>query len=123
MRSWTSEELETFGAAEEIRIAAIDDGGLQPDVPVWVVRVGDGLYVRSVKARAGRWYQQIARSHRGRVSAGGLECEIAVEDPGAEVNPGIDAAYAEKYGRYGDRYTQAMTTPEVTSTTLRLVPQ
>jgi hypothetical protein len=122
MRGWTSEELETFGAAEEIRIAATDDSGLQPDVPVWVVRVGDALYVRSVKGRAGRWYQQLARSQVGRVRAGGLECEIRVEDPGAEVNPGINAAYEEKYGRYGASYT-AMTTPEVRSTTLRLVPR
>jgi hypothetical protein len=38
------------------------------------------------------------------------------------VNPGINAAYEEKYGRYGDSYT-AMTTPEVRSTTLRLVPR
>jgi hypothetical protein len=122
MRSWTSDELETFGAAEEIRIAAEDDGGLRQDVPVWVVRVGDGLYVRSVKGRAGRWYQHIARSHQGRVSSGNLECEITVEDPGAAVNPEIDAAYGQKYGRHGDDYI-AMTTPEVASTTLRLVPR
>jgi hypothetical protein len=119
--NWTNEELEIFAAAEEVRIAAVDEGGPRPDVPVWVVRVGDDLYVRSVKGRSGRWYQRIARSHQGRVSAGGLECHITVEDPGAAVNTEIDAAYGQKYARYGDRYIQAMTTPEVASTTLRLV--
>jgi Uncharacterized protein conserved in bacteria (DUF2255) len=57
-----------------------------------------------------------------RVSAGRLECEIRVEDPGVAVNAEIDAAYADKYGRWGDRYIEAMTTPDVTSTTLRLLP-
>jgi hypothetical protein len=101
---------------------ATDDGDPGADVPVWVVRVGDDLYVRSVKGRAGRWYQHLARSHHGRVSAGGLQCEVRVEDPGVAVNAEIDAAYAEKYGRWGDRYIEAMTTPDVTSTTLRLLP-
>jgi hypothetical protein len=122
MSNWTSEQLETLGEAEEIRIAATDDGDPGADVPVWVVRVGDDLYVRSVKGRAGRWYQHLARSHHRRVSAGGLECEIRVEDPGVAVNAGIDAAYGQKYGRWGDRYIEAMTTPDVTSTTLRLLP-
>jgi hypothetical protein len=89
-------------------------------VIIWIVRVGDDLYVRSYKGRTGLWYQHLARSHQGRISVGDLESEVAAEDPGEHVTADVDAAYAEKYARYGDSYIQAMTAPEVTATTLRL---
>ena len=42
MATWTSDELSTIGAAEEVRIAPLRrDGALRKPVIVWVVRLGD----------------------------------------------------------------------------------
>jgi len=123
MSGWTSEDLDTFGTAEEVLVAAADDGGPGREVPIWVVRVGDDLYVRSFKGRAGRWYQHMARSHQGRIRVGEVERAVVADEPGTAVNAEIDAVYAQKYAAHGDSLVRAMTTPEVTSTTLRLLPR
>jgi hypothetical protein len=48
MPGWASWELERIGAAEEIRLTSRrPDGSLRPYVTMWVVRTGEGLYVRS----------------------------------------------------------------------------
>jgi hypothetical protein len=58
MRDWTAEELDTIGAADELEIAALrPDGTLRPATTIWVVRVGDDLYVRSYHAAIGQAYQ------------------------------------------------------------------
>jgi hypothetical protein len=47
--TWTDADLAHFGDAEEVRIAGMcEDGSLRAPVIVWVVRVGDELYTRSV---------------------------------------------------------------------------
>jgi hypothetical protein len=46
--AWTPDELERIGRAEELHIAAKrPDGTLRPEVPIWVVRSGAQLYVRT----------------------------------------------------------------------------
>ena len=46
--SWTAEELDRIGRAEELEIAPRRrDGLLHRPLPIWVVRVGDGLFIRS----------------------------------------------------------------------------
>ncbi len=48
MSAWTSDELEKIGNAEEMEIAPQrSNGTLRKPVTIWVVRVGDELYVRS----------------------------------------------------------------------------
>lgn len=52
MSTWTSDELRRVGEAEELRIAPRrHDGTLRKPVTIWVVRVGDDLYVRSYRGR------------------------------------------------------------------------
>jgi hypothetical protein len=46
MTAWTSEELTRIGTAEELQIASLrSDGTLRKPVIIWVVRLGDNLYV------------------------------------------------------------------------------
>ncbi|PWU44158.1 hypothetical protein DLE60_12650 [Micromonospora globispora] len=48
MTTWTNEDLDRVGEAEEPQLASVrNDGTLRPYVTMWVVRVGDDLYVRS----------------------------------------------------------------------------
>jgi hypothetical protein len=68
MTTWTSNELNKIGTAEELEIAPIrSDGTWRKPVTIWVVRVGDDLYIRSYRGRGGAWFRgaQERRSHPG----------------------------------------------------------
>jgi hypothetical protein len=124
MIAWTSEELEKIGKAEELEIFTLrKDGTARKAVTIWVVRVGDGLYVRSYKAGAGVWYHGAQAVKDGRISAGGVTKDVIFEaesDPA--LNDQVDAAYRAKYGRYS-QYVPPMLTPEVRATTIKLLPR
>ena len=46
--TWTADELERIAAAEELEMSPLrPDGTPRRPGPIWVVRVGDDLYVRS----------------------------------------------------------------------------
>ncbi len=46
MTSWTRNDLERIGAADELQLASFkQDGTPRKPVIIWVVRVGDDLYV------------------------------------------------------------------------------
>jgi len=122
MTTWTNDELNRIGSAGEIRIAALRrDGTLRKPVIIWVVRVGDDLYIRSYRGRSGAWFRSVQVRHEGRVWAGGMEKEVTfVEEDAPEINDQIDEAYRAKYGR-SSAYVLPMLTPEVRSTTLKLV--
>jgi hypothetical protein len=56
--TWTPEELAAIDAAHEIKIAGRRrDGTLRRPVTIWLVRVGDDLYVRSVNGADAAWYR------------------------------------------------------------------
>jgi hypothetical protein len=124
MTRWTSEALNSIGGADELLIAACRrDGTLRKPVIIWVVRVGDDLYVRSGYGHTAAWYRGTQVRHEGRISAGGIENDVAFEDADPAVNDEVDAAYSAKYRRYGAQYVNSVTTPEARSTTIRLVPR
>jgi hypothetical protein len=122
MTGWTSEELDRIGTAQELQVASLRaDGTLRQPVPIWVIREGDDLYVRSWRGRSGTWYRGVQERHQGHIRAGGVDKDVdfvAVDDE--ELNQRIDAAYRAKYGRYGSSYVDPMTSGETRTTTLRL---
>jgi hypothetical protein len=124
MTTWTSDELDRIAAAEELDIAPLRrDGTLRNPVTIWVVRVGDDLYVRSYRGRDGAWFRAAQVRHKGRIQAGGVEKDVTfVEESDPAINDQIDAAYHAKYRRY-PQYVAPMLTAEVKSTTLKLLPR
>ena len=73
MSGWTDDELDRIGAADELEIASYrPDGSLRRYTTIWVVRVGDDLYVRSWHGRAASWFRWALQRHQGRIEAGGL---------------------------------------------------
>jgi hypothetical protein len=119
---WSRNDLEVIGAADELAVApARPDGSLGGYTTIWVVRVGDELYVRSYRGPTGGWYRAARRSREGRIRAGDVERNVCFEQPPDGVGPSVDDAYRAKYGRSG--YVEAMVTPEAAATTLRVVPR
>ena len=124
MTAWTSEELSKIGTAEELEIASLRrDGTLRKPVTIWVVRVGDDLYVRSVNGRTSAWFRGAQVRHEGHIQAGGVDKDVTfVEETDPGINDKIDAAYRTKYSRY-PQYVAPMVTSEVRSATLKLAPR
>ena len=125
MTTWTSEELNRIGKAEELQIASLRrDGTLRKPVTIWVVRVGDDLYVRSVNGRSSAWFRGTQVRREGHIRAGGVDKDVAfVEEAEPNINEQIDAAYRTKYRRYAASIVNTTLTPEAQGATLKLVPR
>jgi hypothetical protein len=124
MTPWTSDELNRIGKAEELQIASLQrDGTLRKPVIIWVVRLGDDLYVRSVNGRASAWFRGAQTLREGHIRAGGVDKDVSfVEETDSGINDQIDAAYITKYRRYTS-IAESMVTPAVRATTIKLVPR
>ena len=109
MTAWTSDELNKIGNAEELDLASLrSDGTRRKPVTIWVVRIGDDLYVRAYKGRSGPWFRGVLGRHEGHIRAGGVDKEVTFvdeRDPG--INDRIDAAFRSKI----ENMTGGMSTP------------
>jgi hypothetical protein len=93
-------------------------------VTIWVVCVGNDLYVRSWKGRDGAWFRGTQVRHEGHIEAGGVGKDVAfVTDSDNDISDRIDAAYRTKYRRHGGRYVDPMVAPPARATTIKLVPR
>ncbi len=124
MSAWTSDELTKIGAADELLIASLrKDGTLRKSVIIWVVRLGDDLYVRSVNGRTSAWFRGTQVRHEGHITAGGVEKDVAfVEEADPHINDQLDAAYNTKYHRYA-QYVPPIVAPGARAATIKLVPR
>jgi hypothetical protein len=125
MTIWTKEELNKIGTADELQIASSRrDGTLRSPRTIWVVRVGDDLYVRSVNGRGSDWFRGVLTRHEGCIQAGGVEKDVAfVEIDDSTLHEQIDAAYRKKYGHYPKEYVDACVTPQARAASIKLVPR
>jgi hypothetical protein len=125
MITWTSEELNKIGTAEELQIASLRrDGTLRKPVTIWVVRVGDDLYVRSYLGRTSAWFRGTRTRHEGRIRAGGIEKDVIFkEEVDPDINNQIDAVYRTKYRRHDPQYVNPMVDPKAKAATIKLVPR
>ncbi|MFI6600215.1 DUF2255 family protein [Nonomuraea sp. NPDC050536] len=123
--TWTNAELDAIGTAEELEISpSLGDGTPHGPVTIWVVRVGDDLYVRAYRGRDGAWYRAAQSRHEGHIQAGGVDKDVTFADEkDQQVNEQIDDAYQTKYNRYGPRYVDPMMAEEARSTTIKLLPR
>ena len=125
MSGWTSDELEQIGDVDELQLAsARSDSTLRKPVTIWVVRLGDDLYVRSVRGRGSAWFRGTQVRHAGHIQSGGVEKDVTfVEETDPAINDQVDAALRTKYRRYDARYVDPMLIPEARAATIKLVPR
>jgi hypothetical protein len=121
--AWNADDLQHIGAARELEIASRrPDGTLRPWVPIWVVTVGDQVYVRTWYRRDTGWFGRAVATSQARIRVPELETDVTVEDVGdgtPALRSGIDAAYRAKYGPFGG--TERMITGDAAAATLRLI--
>jgi hypothetical protein len=77
------------------------DGSLSRARTVWIVRVGDQWYLRSVNGPDAAWYRFTRAFHQGRIQARGVARDVTWIDASAagqpDAGPAVDAEYARKY--------------------------
>jgi hypothetical protein len=122
MSPWTEDELRRLSAAQELDIAPVRrNGELRRATPIWVVRVGDDVYVRAAYGANKGWHGVARTSRRARISANGISKDVTVEDADKAVLDRVDDAYRQKYGRYAS-IVDSINDADHRTTTLRLTP-
>lgn len=124
--AWTEDQLERIGTATELEIATErGDGTLRTFVPIWVVRAGGQVFVRTWHRRDTGWYGHAVSSAQARIRVPGLEVDVTVENVGdrAGLRRLVDDAYRAKYGGFGSTSVSGMVTDEASESTLRLTPR
>ena len=123
MNHWTDDELRRIAGSDELEIATVrSDRTLRRPVTIWVVCVGDDVYVRSVTGRAAFWFRGAQDRHEARGSVGGVTKDVRLIDTERDPGP-TDAAYRTKYRRYADHIIASIIAPQAGAATLKLVPR
>ena len=124
MTTWTGDELTKIGTAEELEIASVRrDGTLRKPVTIWVVRLADYFYVRSVKGRTSAWFHGTQVRQEGHILAGGIEKDVTFVDADPDMNDQIDTEYRTEYRRHAASIISHIVSPEARSATIQLVPR
>jgi hypothetical protein len=91
--------------------------------PIWIVVVDGGPYVRSYHGESGAWYRRALADRHLVIAADGDDLPFGVEPiSDEELDQRVSDAFRSKYGRRSPRSTDAMVSPEIVATTLRLTP-
>jgi hypothetical protein len=73
------DELTKIAGAEELELAPLRrDGALGHPVTIWVVRVGDDLFVRSWKGDAAAWFRATQVRPAGHIAAVGIGTQVTL---------------------------------------------
>ena len=125
MSPWTDRGLQTIDHADELRISSSRaDGTVTRPVTIWAVRVGDQVYVRSVRGRGAGWFTSTQATGTGHVSIGGIERDVTFAEVSSPAEQGaISHAYQVKYGRYARAIVDSTLTPDALAATIKATPR
>ncbi|WP_084361324.1 DUF2255 family protein [Herbiconiux solani] len=122
MAEWAEAELDEIANTEELRISSPkQDGSMGRPVPIWVVRLGQRLYVRSADGPHSGWFARANAALSSTVTAGSVEREVTLEHPTVSEEE-ISEAYRKKYAISGAAWIANLMTPLASSTTRALIP-
>lgn len=123
MPTWTTEQLDQISRAVELDITSPrKNGSLRRYRTIWMVRVGDNLFVRSAHGPDNPWFRDALQTGHGRIQVGGTEHDVTFTPAPPDLADDIDAAYHTKYDQYGPRIVGAILGPEAAGTTLHVTP-
>jgi len=125
MTSWTPAQLDAIDIDDELAIASRrPDGTLRPPVTIWMVRVGDDVYVRAAHDAATGWNRRAHHAGAGHVRVGSaIDLDATFEPADRALDEAISAAYDAKYdGKYPRQYIDPVVSADSLPTTLRVIP-
>jgi hypothetical protein len=114
----TSGFIKAAREALEVRVVVRDDGA-EARIPIWIVTVGDAVFVRSYRAEQGKWYQHVVARPRFPLELAGEDVVVEGRAASRELLADVSQAYLAKYA--GQPETPDMVSPRVVATTLQLV--
>ena len=115
----TADALHHLADVEEIRIGFRRPDGSTRSVPIWVVQVGNQIYVRSVRGPKGGWYRRLRANPDGEVRDGGHRHRVHAETvTDADTLAQVTRAYATKYA--GSPFVRPLLGGPSVEATLRL---
>jgi hypothetical protein len=119
--TWTSAELDTVAASEELRIIGERaDGTLYRWTPIWLLRVDQDLYVRSGGGSNGVWYRH-ATAGLAHIRVNGHDHTVTLEHHADQaIVHAVDNAYEAKYRT--SPFLGTLLSNAARSTTSRLLP-
>jgi hypothetical protein len=119
--AFPSDVLELLAREEEVRIETSRPDGSTRRTIIWVVVDGQDVFIRSVEAERGRWYQRLKARPEAVLHAAGqaipVRAEPAKDDDSVER---CSRALREKYT--GISGLREMLVAETLPTTTRLLP-
>ncbi len=122
--SFDAETLQLLDETKEVQIETRRDQNAPAHrTIIWVVTLGEAVFVRSVRGEKGRWYREVSANPSAALHVGDRRIPVhavpATDEPTVEA---VSEAYRSKYGRTSPGSTRAMVRPETLPTTLRLEP-
>ncbi|AXK45691.1 DUF2255 family protein [Brachybacterium saurashtrense] len=123
MSTWTTEQLQAIAGSDDFHIAPYRADGHTPGTLTWIwsVVVDGAVYVRAYNGTASRWYRSALAQKAGRITAGGLDTEVAFTPVAGQLDDAIDAAYSQKYA--GSPYLPPMIAERTRAATVRVDPR
>ncbi len=120
-----ADTLATLARIREIELETASLDGTQTHrTVIWVVTVGDQVFVRSERGTAGRWYREARQTPDTVLHAKDEAIPVtAVLAAHPDTIRRVSDAFAAKYGRLSAASTAAMLQPHTLETTLRLDPR
>ena len=117
--------LATLGRLREIELETTSLDGTQTHrTIIWVVTVGDQVFVRSERGAAGRWWREARQEPDVIIHADGQAIPVtAVLAADTGTVQRVSGAFTAKYRRRSAASTAAMLQPNTLETTLRLDPR
>jgi len=113
--------LSTFESADELVLVLEREGRPTVEVPVWVVRVGGAVYLRSQDGTGSGWYRRAELQPEQNAELEGTRMPVRLVPAPAEQEQAVSDAYLAKYG--GPGFPRILLLPDAVAATLRVEPR
>jgi hypothetical protein len=124
MTTWTRDELNKIAAAQELELAPIRrNGTARNPVVIWIVRLGDDLYVRCVTGAAPPGSAAPRCATKVECGPAAWRKTSFLWTPTPTSTTRLTPRTAPSIGRHGATYVNTMVSPEARSATIKPAPR
>ncbi len=122
MNVWQTDTARELAAPQEVELATRRrDGSLRTPRTIWIVAVGNQVFIRSTNGRGAAWFTAAVSTGSGQLTAGATTVDIGFIETSEADLPAVDRAYREKYGAYAS-IVDHLVEPGPRAATLEVVP-